>query len=38
MAVIGKTQAPQVLDKTYGYVDADGTLLYQKLRIHSEVL
>ena len=32
MAAIGKTQAPQVLDKTYDYVDADGTLLYQKLR------
>jgi hypothetical protein len=32
MAAIGKTPAPQVLDKTYDYVDADGTLLYQKLR------
>ena len=30
MAAIGKTPAPQVLDKTYDYVDADGTLLYQK--------
>jgi hypothetical protein len=32
MAAIGKTPAPRVLDKTYDYVDADGTLLYQKLR------
>jgi putative DNA primase/helicase len=31
MAAIGKP-APRVLDKTYDYVDADGTLLYQKLR------
>ena len=32
MAAIGKTPAPQVVSKTYDYVDADGTLLYQKLR------
>ena len=32
MAAIGKTAAPQVVSKTYDYVDADGALLYQKLR------
>lgn len=32
MAAIGKTPAPQVVAKTYDYIDADGTLLYQKLR------
>jgi putative DNA primase/helicase len=32
MAAIGKTPAPQVLSKTYDYIDADGVLLYQKLR------
>jgi hypothetical protein len=32
MAAVGKTTAPRVLDKTYNYTDADGTLLHQKLR------
>jgi Family of unknown function (DUF5906) len=32
MAAISKTPAPRVLEKTYDYVDADGALLYQKLR------
>jgi RecA-family ATPase len=32
MAAINKTPAPRTLDKVYDYVDANGKLLYQKLR------
>ena len=34
MAAIGKTPAPQVVDKTYDYVDADGSIAVSETEIH----